>query len=210
MGGNEQQQVLDGFAEQKGEAKYSLCRNAATAARYSHRNCWYLFIILVLMVFLVIESKWLSDEQEQTTGLKIQAGEHLAIISEQKQQIDILNLHSEFRDEREFLQMKKIRQFAESDFVFKGMLFDEPKFYVAAENKNEYRRQGHYGEPHKFTFSRWNVALRARIIDQCIADNKVNSLAWFVEQDGWHLIDEKRRLAAALVMAKETRTVAND
>ena len=205
-----EQQALDGFAEQKGEAKYGLYRNASNAARYAKKNSVLLVVIIVLLAFILVEDKWLSDEKEQTTGLKLQAAEHLAIISEQKRQIDTLNLHSEFRDEREFLQMKKIRQFAESDFVFKGMLFDEPKFYVAAENKNEYRRQGHYGEPHKFKFSRWNVALRARIIDQCIADYKVNSLRWFAEQDGWHLIDEKRRLAAALVLAKETRTVAND
>jgi len=209
MGENEQQ-VLDGFAEQKGQAKYGLYQNASNAARYAKKNSTLLVVIIVLLAFILIDYKWLSDEQEQTTGLKIQAAEHLAIISEQKRQIEILNLHSEFRDEREFLQMKKIRQFAESDFVFKGMLFDEPKFYVAAENKNEYRRQGHYGEPHKFTFSRWNVALRARIIDQCIADNKVNSLRWFAKQDGWHLIDEERRLAAALVLAKETETASNE
>jgi len=209
MGENEQQ-VLDGFAEQKGEAKYGLYSNASIAAQYAKKNSILLVVIIVLLAFILIEDKWLSDEQEQTTGLKIQAAEHLAIISEQKQQIDILNLHSEFRDEREFLQMKKIRQFAETDFVFKGMLFDEPKFYIAAETKNEYRRQGHYGEPHTLTFSRWNVALRARIIDQCIADHKVNSLRWFAEQDGWHLIDEKRRLAAALVLAKDTETAAND
>ena len=209
MGENEQQ-VLDGFAEQKGEAKYGLYRNAATAARYAKKNSTLLVVIIVLLAFILIEDKWLSDEQEQTTGLKLQAAEHLAIISEQKQQIETLHHYKDECDEREFLQMKKIRQFAESDYVFKGMLFDEPKFYVAAANKNDLRQQGHYGEPHKFTFSRWNVALRARIIDQCIADNKVNSLRWFAQQDGWHLIDEKRRLAAALVLAKDTETAAND
>ena len=210
MGENEQQQVLDGFAEQKGEAKYGLYHNASNAARYAKKNRLLLFVIMALLTFIIVEDKWLSDEQAQSTGLKLQAAEHLAIISGQKRQIEILNLHSDFRDERELAQMKKIRQFLESDYIFKGMLFDEPKFYLAAKNKNEYRQQGHYGEPHKFTFSRWNVALRARIIDQCIADNKVNSLRWFAEQEGWLLIDEKRRLSAALVLAKETRTVAND
>ena len=209
MGENEQQ-VFDGFAEQKGQAKYGLYKNASNAARYAKKNSTLLVVIIVLLAFILIEYKWPIDEQEQTTGLTLQAAKHLAIISEQKRQIDTLNLHSEFRDERELVQMKKIRQFAESNYVFKGMLFDEPKFYVAAANKNDLRQQGHYGEPHKFTFSRWNVALRARIIDQCIADNKVNSLRWFAQQDGWHLIDEKRRLAAALVLAKDTETAAND
>jgi len=210
MGENEQQQVLDGFAEQKGEAKYGLYRNASNAARYAKKNSTLLVVIIVLLAFILVEDKWLSDEQEHTAGLKIQAAEHLAIISEQKKLIDTLHHHKEECDERELLQLKKIRQLAETEFVLKGVIFDEPKFYIAAEMKNEFRRQGHYGETHKFTFSRWNVALRARIIDQCIADNKVNSLRWFAEQDGWHLVDEKRRVSAALVLSKDTETASND
>ena len=209
MGSNEQQ-VLDGFAEQKNEAKYGLYRNASNAARYAKKNSTLLVVIIVLLAFILIEDKWLSDEKAQTTGLKIQAAGHLAIISEQKKLIDALRHHKEECDERELVQLKKIRQLAESDLVYKGMLFDEPKFYVAAETKNEFRRQGYYGMPHKFTFSRWHIALRARIIDRCITDHKVNSLRWFAEQDGWHLIAEKRRLAAALVLAKDTETVFND
>tara|TARA_Y100001951_G_scaffold100055_1_gene102907 strand:+ start:188 stop:817 length:630 start_codon:yes stop_codon:yes gene_type:complete len=205
-----EQQVLDGFTQQKGEAKYSLHRNAATAARYAKKNSALLVVIIVLLAFILIEDKWLSDEQEQTTGLKLQAAEHLAIISEQKKLIETLHHHKDEFDARELAQLKKIRQLAESDLVYKGMLFDEPNFYISAEMKNEFRRQGHYGEPHKFTFSRWHIALRARIIDQCIADNKVNSLRWFAEQDGWQLIDEKRRLAAALVLAEDTETASND
>ena len=208
--GSSEQQVFDGFAEQKGEAKYSLCRNASNAARYAKKNSTLLVVIIVLLAFILIEDKWLSDEQAQTTGLKLQAAEHLAIISEQQQHINTLRQHKKESDADELLQLKKIRQMAETEFVLKGVLFDEPKFYKAAEMKNEFRRRGHYGESHKFTFSYWNVALRARIIDQCIADNKVNSLRWFAKQDGWHLIDEKRRLAAALVLAKETETASND
>ena len=205
-----EQQVLDGFAEQKGEAKYGLYRNAAKAARYAKKNSTLLLVIIVLLAFILIKDKCCSDEQTQTTGLKIQTAEHLAIISQQKKHIETLKLHNDESDEREFSQQKKIRQLAETEYILKGVLFDEPKFYIAAKNKNEYRWQGHYGKPHKFTFSRWNVALRAKIIDQCIADNKMNSLRWFAEQDGWHLIDEKRRLAAALVLCKETETASND
>jgi len=205
-----EQQVLDGFAEQKGEAKFGLYSNAAKAARYAKKNSTLLIIIIVLLAFILIKDKLPSDKQTQNIGLKIQTAQHLAIISEQKKFIDALHAHKKEYDQRELAQKKKIRQLAETDYIVKGVLFDEPKFYVAAKNKNEYRWQGHYGEPHKFTFSRWNVALRAKIIDQCIADNKMNSLRWFAEQDGWHLIDEKRRLAAALVLCKETETASND
>ena len=204
-----EQQVLDGFAEQKGEAKYGLYRNAAKAARYAKKNSTLLLVIIVLLAFILIKDKWHSNEQTQTTGLKIQTAEHLAIISQQKNHIETLKLHNEESDKRELAQKKKIRQLAETDYILKGVLFDEPKFYIAAKNKNEYRWQGYYGKPHKFTFSRWNVALRAKIIDQCITDNKLNSLRWFTEQDGWHLIDEKRQLAAALVLCK-TQTASND
>ena len=203
-----EQQVFGGFAEQKGEAKFGLYRNAARAAKYAKKNSTLLLVIIVLLAFILIKDKWYSDEQ--TTGLKIQTAEHLAIISQQKKHIETLQLHNEKSDEREFSQKKKICQLAETDYILKGVLFDEPKFYIAAKNKNEYRWQGYYGKPHKFTFAKWNVALRAKIIDQCITDNKLNSLAWFAKQDGWHLIDAKRRLAAALVLCKETETASYD
>lgn len=205
-----EQQVFGGFAEQKGEAKFGLYRNAARAAKYAKKNSTLLLVIIVLLAFILIKDKWRSDKQIQTTGLKIQTAEHLAIISQQKKHIETLQLHNEKSDEREFSQKKKICQLAETDYILKGVLFDEPKFYIAAKNKNEYRWQGYYGKPHKFTFAKWNVALRAKIIDQCITDNKLNSLAWFAEQDGWHLIDAKRRLAAALVLCKETETASYD
>ncbi len=210
MGGNEQQQVLDGFAKQKGEAKHGLYRNAAIAAQYAKKNRLLLFVVMALLALIIIENKWLSAEQEQTSGLKVQAAEHLAIISKQQQHIDTLRQHKEECDERELTQLKKNRQFGETNLVFKGVLFDEPNYYIEAQSRNEYRQEGHYGEPHKFTFSQWHVAWRARIIDQCIVDKKVNSLRWFARQDGWQLVSEKRRIAAALVLAKETETATND
>ena len=85
-----EQQVFDGFAEQKGEAKFGLYRNAAKAARYAKKNSNLLIIIIVLLAFILIKDKWYSDEQTQTTGLKTQTAEHLAIISEQKRQIEKL------------------------------------------------------------------------------------------------------------------------
>ena len=60
-----EQQVLDGFAEQKGEAKFGLYRNAAKAARYAKKNSTLLLVIIVLLVFIIIKDKWLFDEQTQ-------------------------------------------------------------------------------------------------------------------------------------------------
>ena len=55
MGRNEQQ-VLDGFAKQKGEAKYGLCRNAANAARYAKRNSIMLTVIVALLAAVLVKN----------------------------------------------------------------------------------------------------------------------------------------------------------
>jgi hypothetical protein len=98
---------------------------------------------------------------------------------------------------------RKVRQAAETIKILQGCLLDNPGSYIEAENVNEFRRQGFYGEPHKFTFDRWNKRARAKIINVCIAEHKYNSLEFFTKQDGWDRVCPKQREAVSTLLANK-------
>ena len=100
--------------------------------------------------------------------------------------------------------IRKVRQGAETIKILQGCLLDNPNLYVDAETTNEFRRQGFYGEPHKFTFDRWSKGSRAKIIDACIADKKYNSLEFFTKQDEWEKVCLKQREAVNTLLANKS------
>ena len=81
--------------------------------------------------------------------------------------------------------MLKVRQYAESFAIVRGVLYDRPAHFKQAKKINEYRALGHYGEPHEFEFKHWNPHLQSVFIEYATAHGKTNALAWFIQQEKW-------------------------
>jgi len=91
MGENEQQQVLDGFAEQKGTAKYGLCRNAANAARYAKRNSFWLAVIAILLMAFFIKDYNYDKTKDSRDNWKEEAKAWKAIAADDP--LPLVRLH---------------------------------------------------------------------------------------------------------------------
>jgi hypothetical protein len=185
--------AIVGLAEQQGEAKYSLCENAAAAARGARRQLTLRTAVIIGLALSLAQwgasasygkyhsGYWFWETKAKVSfleseNLKLKAEVNRAGLRENSHLATIDDQHELLK-----VQKNKLNWRNETERVFMGFITGHTNYLESALTINPDR-------PNGFPFREWNPSLTEKLLEYAINAFHLDVLQWVTEQPEWYSI----------------------